>query len=171
MEQLTLEIRHVGVDIRVERVDNHLAVGRAGNLDAAVDKAGGGRRALPGGILADVLGLGEEVGQDAAVQLGLAELAALEEGLAGAVEGAVQEGQEGQGLGRQDLLVRLVDLAEDGDALEDGLLRRHCGRVFLVGGVCVCVVVMERCRRGRVVVKLLLFLKRESNVESKQGFS
>jgi hypothetical protein len=47
--------------------------------------------------------LGEEVRQDAAVQLGLAQLAALQEVLAGRVEGALEEGEEGQGLRRQDL--------------------------------------------------------------------
>lgn len=124
--KLTLEISHVGPDIGVQGVDHHLAVGGARDLDAAVDEARGGRRALPCGVLADVLGLGEEVGERALVELGLADLAALEEGLAGAVEGALQEGEEGEGLGGQDLALRLLDGAEDADALEDGLAAGHC---------------------------------------------
>ena len=45
----------------VERVDRHLLVGRAGDLDAAVFEAGCRRCDLPGGIVADLGGLGEEV--------------------------------------------------------------------------------------------------------------
>jgi hypothetical protein len=74
-----------------------------------------------------VLGLGEEVRELAAVELSLADLAALEQGFPGRVEGAVEEGEEGEGVGGQDLAVRLVDLAENVDALEDGFGVGHVG--------------------------------------------
>lgn len=124
--KLTLEIGHVSVDVGVQGVNDHLAVGGAGDLDAAVDQTRGRGSSLPCGVLTDVLGLGEEVGQNTPVKLGLANLAALEEGLASVVEGAVQEGEEGEGLGGEDLAVDIVDLAEDGDALEDGVGGSHC---------------------------------------------
>lgn len=124
--KLTLEIGHVSVDVGVQSVDHHLAVGGAGDLDAAVDQARGRGSSLPCGVLTDVLGLGEEIGQNTPVKLGLADLAALEEGLASVIEGAVQEGEEGEGLGGEDLAVDLVDLAKDGDALKDGFGRGHC---------------------------------------------
>ena len=144
----TLKISHVGPDIGVQGVDDHLAVGRARDLDAAVDEARGGGGALPCRVVADVLGLGQEVGEGALVQLGLADLAALEEGLAGWVEGALEQGEEGQGLRGQDLALRLLDRAEDGDALEDGLVAGH--GVCLGGGVYTCgregdVVYMDYC--------------------------
>lgn len=79
--------------------------------------------------------LGEEVGQDAAVELGLAQLAALQEVLARRVEGALEEGEEGQGLRRQDLALRLLHGAEDGDALEDVVGGSHgCGGGGYNGG-------------------------------------
>lgn len=67
-----------------------------------------------------MLGLGKEVGQNAAVQLILANLAALKKLLAGRVERSVQERQECECLWCEDLLLVIVDLAEDVDALEDG---------------------------------------------------
>lgn len=121
-----LEIGHVSVDIGVESVDDHLAVGGTGDLDAAVDETGSGRRTLPCGVLTDVLGLGEEVGEDTAVDLGLAELTALEEVLASLVEGTVEEGDEGESLGSQDLPLVLLNGAADGDALEKSLDGSHC---------------------------------------------
>lgn len=79
-----------------------------------------------------MLGLGEEVGQYAAVDLGLTELAALEQALAGGIERAVQQSEESKGLGSQDLAMRLVNLAEDGYALEDGVCVGHCGDVYMM---------------------------------------
>lgn len=132
--QLTLKIGHISPHVRVERVDHHLPVRRARDLDAAVHEARGGRRALPRGVLADVPGLWQEVGQGTLVELGLAELSPLEEVLACGVEGAVEEGDEGEGLGRQDLLVLLLDGAEHTDALEDVFHGSHgCGFVCVYG--------------------------------------
>ena len=88
-----------------DALDDHLAVDRARDLDAAVLEAGHGPRALPGRVVADVLGLGEEVGEGAGIELGLEELAAVEELLAGRVERAVQDGEELEGSGREEVLV------------------------------------------------------------------
>lgn len=72
-----------------------------------------------------MFGLGQEVEQVATVNLGLALDAALQQGLAGAIEGAVQQGQEGDGLLGEDLAGLVADGAEDGDVFELRVDRRH----------------------------------------------
>ena len=62
-----LEVGHEHLRARVERVDHHLPVDRAGDLDAAVLQLGRDRRDAPV-ALADVLRLGQEVGQLAVAQ-------------------------------------------------------------------------------------------------------
>ena len=62
-----LEVGHEHLRARVERVDHHLPVDRAGDLDAAVLQLGRDRRDAPV-ALADLLRLGEEVGQLAVAQ-------------------------------------------------------------------------------------------------------
>jgi hypothetical protein len=121
----TFEIGHVSPHISIQGIDDHLAVRRARDLDAAVDQARGRRRAFPCWVIADVLGLWQKVREGALVELSLAEPAALEEGLAGRVERALQQREESKGLGRQDLALRLLDGAEDVDALKDGLVAGH----------------------------------------------
>lgn len=74
-----------------------------------------------------MLGLGEEVREDATVDLGLADDAALEEVLAASVEGALEEGEEGEGLRGKDPALVVLDLTKDVDALEDGIGGGHCG--------------------------------------------
>lgn len=113
-----LKVSHVGPDVRVERVHDHLAVGRAGDLDAAVDQTGSWGSALPCVILSDVLGLGEEVEQVALVNLGLAVDTALQEGLAGRVEGTVEDGEESTSILGEDLAGIIIESSEDGDVLE-----------------------------------------------------
>lgn len=125
----TLEISHVGPDIRVQRINNHLPVRGAGNLNAAVNQTGGGRSSLPGVIVADVLSLGQEVGEMALVNLGLAVNAALEEGLARGVEGAVQNSEESAGVLREDPAGVVVQAAEDGDVLHLGVDESHDGSI------------------------------------------
>ena len=73
-----------------------------------------------------MLGLRKEVEEGAPVEVSLADLAALEELLAAAVEGALEEGEEGEGLGSEDLALVVLDGTEDVDALEDGFGRGHC---------------------------------------------
>lgn len=81
-----LEIGHISPDVGVVGIDHHLSVGGAGDLNSAVDKTGGGGGASPSSILTDVLGLGEEIGEDATVDLGLADLSSLEQVLSGGIE-------------------------------------------------------------------------------------
>src|SRR5690606_10123588 len=55
-----LEVGEPHLRARVERVDGHLAVGRAGDLDAAVLEAGPGTGDLPRAVGADALRVVEE---------------------------------------------------------------------------------------------------------------
>ena len=128
---LTLQISHIRPDVRIQRVHHHLAVRGAGDLDAAIYQARGGLGPPPGIVLADVLGLGQEIGQLAAVKLGLAQDAALEQVFAGGIEGAMQEGKEGNGIAGEDLAVGLGDRPGDGDALDDGVGGGHAVKAFL----------------------------------------
>lgn len=129
---LTLEIGHVCPDIRVQGVDDHLAVSRPCNLYAAVDETGRWRCAPPCVVLADVLGLGQEVEQVALVELGLAEHSPLQELLSAVVECAVEKGKEDSSVLAEDVTVRVVQLAEDVDLAED---RVSAG---CHGDVCLC---------------------------------
>src|SRR5699024_6498465 len=99
----------------VERVDRHLAVGRTGDLHAAVGDARGGVGDLPALVLADVLGLREEVevlpGRDAV----LAFLAGPQQLLAARLEGAVELGDQGQSVLGEDFVVPVVAGAGDLD--------------------------------------------------------
>ena len=65
-----LAIGHEHVGARVEGVDDHLAIDRAGDLDAAVEDLLGQGMHLPVAG-AHLRGLGEEVGRPAAIELGL----------------------------------------------------------------------------------------------------
>jgi hypothetical protein len=62
-----LEVGHEDLGAGVERVDDHLAVDGAGDLDAAVEQVGGERRDGPFGV-ADGPGFGQEVGALAGVE-------------------------------------------------------------------------------------------------------
>ncbi len=129
-----LEVGHEDAGARIERVDDHLAVDRPGDLDAAVDDVGRHRRARPVAF-ADRVRLGEEVGQLAGIELGLPLRAAREQLHAPVAERALQFGGEGDGLGGQDLRVLGSDAARD---LDTGTERRRAHRrvlaVFLIRG-------------------------------------
>ena len=75
-----LEVGHEDLGAGIERVDDHLAVDRAGDLDAAVQEVGRDRRDLPV-ALAECSRLGQEIGQLAGVEALLALLAPLEQAL------------------------------------------------------------------------------------------
>jgi hypothetical protein len=98
--------------------------------------------------------LGEEVREYASVDLGLASYAALEELLTPGIEGPVKEGQKGQGLGCEDLLVLLLDLARDLDALEDGILEAGVAGVGSLSSGTVDDVLLPERRRALLVVAL-----------------
>ena len=62
-----LEVGHEDLRARVQRIDDHLAVDRAGDLDPAVEKVGRDRGDLPVAV-ADRFRLGEKIGQLAGVE-------------------------------------------------------------------------------------------------------
>ena len=98
-----LEIGHEHLGARVERVDDHLAVDRAGDLDPPVEEVGGDRRDLPAAF-ADRARLDQEVGQLAGVEALLPLGAPGEQLLAARVEAAMQVGEEGEGRRAEDFI-------------------------------------------------------------------
>ena len=128
-----LEVGHEAVGAGVERVDHHLRVDRAGDLDAAVEQRGRQRRHAPAAG-ADRGGVGAEIGQAAGVEERLALTARVQPCLPGRFETAVQAGEVGQrGRGQQLLLARQVGQHLDAQALNvrHALpvllhLRHHC---------------------------------------------
>jgi hypothetical protein len=129
---LTLEIRHVSPHIRIQSIDDHLAVRGTSDLHATVNQTGSGRSTLPGVIFTNVLGLGEEVREMALVDLGLAIDTALEEGFPGRVEGAVEDGKESASFLGEDLAMLVIHSAQDGDILELHFDLAHVDIVFSV---------------------------------------
>jgi hypothetical protein len=92
--QLTLKISHVRPNVRVQRIDDHLAVRWSSNLNTSVHKTWCWRRASPCIILPDVLGLWQEVEDVTLVKLGLSDIPSLKESLACAIERAVEHCEE-----------------------------------------------------------------------------
>ena len=107
-----LEVRHEDPRARVERVDHHLALGRAGDLHPAVGEIRrGGRDGPVGG--ADVGGLLEEIGELAGTEPPLDLAAAGEQLLAPGSEPPHQLLHELHGVGREDpVLARNVRSAD-----------------------------------------------------------
>ena len=94
-----LEIGHEHLGAAIERVDHHLGVGRAGDLDAAVLQVGGNRADRPVGV-ADGPRVLAEVGKLAGVEPLSAARARVEQQFQPArVEPLVQLGDEGQRIG------------------------------------------------------------------------
>ena len=131
---LTLKVGHVCPHVRVQGVDDHLAVGGASDLDAPVHQAGRWWCASPCGVLADVLGLWEEVEQVALVELGLTDHSSLEESFPALVECAVEEGKEDGSIFAEDVPVLVVQVAEDVDLAQDGVGVGCHGEVCGVSG-------------------------------------
>ena len=100
------EIGHEHRSARVQRIDDHLAVGGAGDLHAAVHKVGRKFRHLPERT-ADLGGFGGEIGQPAVIDLHLARAPGFEQLLAAGFEHPGQLHQELDGLGRQDTMLRI----------------------------------------------------------------
>jgi hypothetical protein len=115
----TLKIRHICPDIRIQSINNHLAICWAGNLHSAVDETRGRFCSFPRLILPDVLGLWKKVRKLASVELCLSDHAALEEILTGAIEGPVEEREECNGIFTQDLLVEIRDRPRDVHTLKN----------------------------------------------------
>ena len=116
---LTLKISHVSVDLGVQCVDDHLAVSGPGDLNSAVNETWSWWCSSPCGIISDVLGLWEEIWENALVELGLSDHTALEELLSSCVERSVEESKERNGVLGEDLLVGVVDDTRDVNTLDD----------------------------------------------------
>ncbi len=117
--QRVLEIGHEDAGARVERVDHHLGLGGTGDLHPTVVEVG--RRGRDGPVaLADLARSGEEVRQDAGIQLGLALLAAAQQVQPDRPEPALQVGDERERVIGQDALGARDCGASDSDAR-----RRH----------------------------------------------
>ncbi len=110
-----LEVRHEDARARVERVDDHLAVDGAGDLDAAILDVGGDARAGPVAV-AHRARLREEVGQLAGVELRLPLRAHRQELGPARPERALQLRGERDRLGGQDPCVLGGDASGDLDA-------------------------------------------------------
>ena len=115
-----LEVGHENLRARVQRIDDHLAVDRTGDLDPAVEKVGRNRGDLPVAVT-DRFRLGEKVGQLAGVEVFLAPRSPHKQLEPAAVEPPVQPGQKRQRLGAQDFGLPAAGLGVDLDAC--------CGRV------------------------------------------
>jgi len=115
----TLEVGHVGPDVRVQGVDDHLPVSRSGNLNSAIDETWSWWCSPPCVILADVLSLWQKVELGALVELHLADLTSLEKVLARGIESTVEESKESSGILRQDGASLVIERSKDLDVLED----------------------------------------------------
>ena len=100
---------------RVERVDGHLRIGGAGDLDAAVFEAGPGAGDLPLGVLADVCRFIAEARVVPVSDLEAAPHAVGETIVASAGEAVVQRGEEVECLRCEDLVVAGSHAADDRD--------------------------------------------------------
>ncbi len=87
------EVGHEDVRAGVERVDDHLPIDGAGDLDAAIEQVGRNRRDRPV-ALADLARLGEEIGKLAGIEPRLPFLTRAKKPLAPRIELLVQRGHE-----------------------------------------------------------------------------
>lgn len=92
-------------------LDDHLSVDGARDLDPPVLETLHRLGSLPARVLANVGRLGGKVGQSARIEVGLLERALVQKALARRVEVAVQDREERERGGRDDLRVRALDLA------------------------------------------------------------
>ena len=98
------EIGHEDVRAGIERIDDHLAIDGAGDLDAAVLEVTRDRRDAPV-ALANLFRIGKEVRQFAGVEALLALLAFGEQLFASRIEFALQRSDELQRRRCEDLLI------------------------------------------------------------------
>src|SRR5205085_5177953 len=117
------EVGHERARARVERVDDHLPVDWAGDLDLALAEVRRGGRDVP----VFLPGLVEESRQLARVERFLAPNPLGEQAPALAVEARVECGDELERLGREDLARATFDRAEDRDSGGHG----HAARITL----------------------------------------
>ena len=130
-----LEVRHEGGGARIQRIDHHLAVGGAGELDAAVEQVLRLRRYTPL-LLSYFPGVWKKIRQRAAVEFFLPRSAAREQVLAPRLEMPMQIRYEIERFPGEDLGEPGADATKDTDvprarnnSLHRSILRdemRHC---------------------------------------------
>jgi len=122
-----LKIRHIGVNIGVQSVDDHLSISGTGDLNTSVLQTRSGGSTLPDRVFSDVLGLGEEIGESTVVNLLLALNTASQKLLAATVESSVEGGQERNGVLGEDMASIVRDGGSDLNAVEKNISRdNHC---------------------------------------------
>lgn len=67
-----LKIGHVGVDIGIKGINDHLSVGRTSNFDTSVFKTWSRLSSSPIGVITNIGGFGKEVGKSTGINFGLA---------------------------------------------------------------------------------------------------
>jgi hypothetical protein len=110
-----LEVGHEDFCARVQGIDDHLPVDRAGDLHPAVEKVGRDRGDFPVAV-ADRLCLGEKIRKLAGVEVLLAPQSPHQELQPAAIEAPVQAGDERERLGAEDLGLPIAGLGVDLDA-------------------------------------------------------
>ena len=118
MEVLALKIGHICPDIGIQRIDDHLPVGRACDLDSSVHEAWSWWGTFPCRVLSNVLGVWEEIESGAPVELDLTHFSPVQELFTSGIECPVEQCQEDNGIFGQDLARAFVERAEDSNALE-----------------------------------------------------
>ena len=103
-----LEISHVHLRARVERVDHHLAIDRPGDFDAPIDQVARDRRDAPFG-LAHVGRVLEELRERTGIEIGLALSAVIQQVAAAVLEGAREIGDKAKCGGCEDFSERRRD--------------------------------------------------------------
>ena len=117
-----LEIGHEDLGAGIERIDDHLAIDRAGDLDPPVEKVG---RDLGDGpvAVADRLRVGEKVRQFAGVEVFLALHPPRKQLEPPPIEAPMQPGDERERLGAENFVLPTAGLGVDLDA---GYSRVRC---------------------------------------------
>lgn len=133
----TLEIGHVSPHIRIQGVDNHLAVGGTSDLHSPINKTWSWWCAFPCVIVANVLGLWEEVKKVALIKLSLTNHSSLEETFPALVKCAVEEGKEDSGIFAENVTVGVVQLTKDVHLAENTIWVGCHGEVCSLSGLIV----------------------------------
>jgi hypothetical protein len=113
-----LEIGHEDFGARIEGIDDHLAVGRSGDLDAPVFKVGRDMGHCPF-ALTDGARFGQKIGKGALVEELLALRPSLDQSAATLLETTMKARDEGHRIARQDPVVTGLEHFGEADALRE----------------------------------------------------
>jgi hypothetical protein len=112
------EISHVGSDVRVQSVDNHLSVGWTGDFTSSVNQTRGQGWTSPGGVVSDVFCFWQKVWQETLVSQFLLFLSVVQQFLSSSFKSTVQGGDKGQGFLVEDVFGFVWDWAQDLDTFD-----------------------------------------------------